>query len=258
MAKKGLLTPAAWGLQMPVHNPISQPGPWYYRNTECVFVEFETDIDAALAVLPSELELLEPASAFMVIETNHWSTVGPYSEVYVGILCTFEGEVYAFCPGVYVTGEKSLVLGREIWGFGKRMPDRIELLRHGNGTVEAHLDVQPGDRALRAVMTPSVHENELGGVPLICLKVIPDAEGGMTPALAQLVSVTFKSDPVIGTDGKAEVFSGPGHMQFDVPSDVAFPVTKVTKCTYAYFNADLPYGRVLKTYSAADFEQGKG
>lgn len=257
MGSKGKLTPADWGRFMPVHNPISQPGPWYYRNTECVFVEFETDAEAALAVLPSELELYEPASAFMVIETNHWSTVGPYSEVYVGLLCTWQGELHAYVPGVYVTGEKSQILGREVWGFGKRIPDRIELHRRHTGVVEAQMDVNPGDRALRAVMTPSVHQSELGGLPLICLKVIPDAEGSAIPSLAQLISVTFKSEPIIGSDGKAEVFSGPGDIRFDTPSDASFPVKRVTNCTYARFNADLPYGKVLKTYTREELEAGR-
>ncbi len=252
MAKNGKLKASDWGRFMPVHNPVSQPGPWYYRKTECVVVEFETDADAALAVMPAELELVEPATAFMVIETNHWSTVGPYSEVYVGILCTFQGEMYAYVPGVYVTGEKSLICGREVWGFGKRLPSRIELLRHDNGTVEAQMDVSPGDRALRAIMTPSVNETGLASVPLLCLKVIPDAEGRAEPALAQLISVSFTAEPVIGSDGKAEVFSGPGDMRFDTPSDVAFPVRQVTKCTYAYFNADLPYGKIEKTYTAEE------
>jgi acetoacetate decarboxylase len=257
MARRGTFTPDRWGTLMPVHNPVSPKGPWYYRKTECVFVEFGTDAEAALAVLPPDLELVEPASAFMVIETNHWSTMGPYSEVYVGILCTFEGELYAYVPGVYVTGEKSLICGREIWGFGKRLPDRIELLRHGNGTVEAQMDLAPGDRALRATMIPAVNEPTLGGLPLICLKVVPDAEGGDVPALAQLVSVTFKSDPLIGSDGKAEVFSGPGSIRFENPSDVAFPVVGEARCTYAWFNADLPYGKVLKTYTDAELRAGR-
>lgn len=257
MGKVGKMTPAAWGSLMPAHNPPTQPGPWYYRNTECILVEFATTAEAALAVLPSDLELFEPATAFMVIETNHWSTVGPYSEVYVGILCTWKGELHAYVPGVYVTGEKSLILGREIWGFGKRMPHRIELIRHSNGTVEGQMDLTPGDRALRAVMTPSAYEPSIAGVPLICLKIVPDAEGSKTPALAQLVAASFKADPIMGSDGKAEIFTGPGHIQFDWPSDVSFPVIGTPKFTYARFNADLPYGKILKTYTREELAGGQ-
>jgi acetoacetate decarboxylase len=256
MAKNGKLKPAAWGRFMPVQNPQSEPGPWHYRGTEMVMVEFPTDEKAALAVLPSDLELVEPATAFMVIETNHWTTLGPYSEVYVGILCTWKGELYGYAPGVYVTGENSQIVGREVYGFGKKRPHRIELIKHSDGSVEAAMDVKPGDQALRATMRP--HQNQpaeaISALPLICLKVVPDAEGSAQPSLAQLVSVLFKANAVVGSDGKAEVYTGPGHMQFGSPSDVQFPIKGEAKFTYAHFHADLPYGKILKTYSSEELK----
>jgi acetoacetate decarboxylase len=248
----GKLTPADWGRFMPIHSAPSHKGPWFYRKTECVVAEFETDREAALAVLPSELELHEPATAFMVAETNHWTTLGPYSEVYVGILCTYNGEMFGYCAGVYVTGENSQLVGREVWGFGKKRPARIEVKAHDNGSVTAEMDVRPGDGALRIVMQPHRNEASLDGLPLICLKVIPSAEGRPAPSLAQLVTVTFKADPLVGSDGKSEVFSGPGEMSFGASSDVRFPVVKMLRCVYAHFNADLPYGRILKTYGDED------
>jgi acetoacetate decarboxylase len=257
MAKNGKLKPAAWGRFMPVQSPQSEAGPWLYRGTEMVMVEFPTDEKAALAVLPSDLELFEPATAFMVIETNHWTTLGPYSEVYVGILCTWKGELHGYTPGVYVTGENSQILGREVYGFGKKRAHRIELISHNDGTVEAAMDVKPGDQALRASVRPArnLPPEAISALPLICLKVIPDAEGGAQPSLAQLVSVLFKANPVMGSDGKAEAYSGPGHIQFGALSDVQFPVKGEVKLTYAHFHADLPYGKILKTYTDAELKE---
>ena len=120
MAKTGRLTPDKWGPFAPAQNSIAQRGPWLYRDTETVMVEFLTDEDSALDLMPPELELVEPATAFMVIETNHWTTIGPYGEVYNGILCNWQGELHAYVPGVYVTGEGSQIVGREVWGFGKK------------------------------------------------------------------------------------------------------------------------------------------
>ena len=251
MAKKmGRMTPAQWGPFMPAHSPLSQKGPWHYRNTECVVVEFATDPEFCLDLLPSDLELFEPATAFMVIETNHWTTIGPYSELYTGILCTWKGELHAYVPAVYVTGENSQILGREVYGFGKKRAHRIELISHDDGQVEAIMEVKPGDRAVRALVRTAKNEpaNAIGTLPLICLRLIPDAEGGDKPALAQLVSVLFSADAIIGSDGKAEVYSGPGHVQFDSPSDAQMPITKILGCKYAHFNAVLPYGKVLKTF----------
>ncbi|MCZ8130304.1 MAG: acetoacetate decarboxylase family protein [Steroidobacteraceae bacterium] len=252
MATRGRFTPARWGGFMPAHNSISQRGPWHYRDTECVLLEFETDRDVALDLLPSDLELYEPATAFMVIETNHWTTLGPYSEVYNGILCTWNGQLHGYVPGVYVTGENSQIVGREVWGFGKKRADRIEVIRRDNGVVEAVMDVQPGDRAIRATVRPATNEpaSAVGSLPLICLRIVPCAEGGSKPALAQLVSVLFTAKPLVGSDGIAEVYSGPGHLQFGAPSDAQLPVVKMNSAKYARFNAVLPYGKVLKTYSA--------
>jgi len=255
MAKKGKLTPAQWGPFMPVHNSLALRAPYYYRDTECVLVEFLTDPDYALSILPSDLELYEPATAFMVMETNHWTTIGPYSEVYNGILCTWKGELYAYVPGVYVTGENSQILGREIYGFGKKRAHRIELIHHQDGQVEAVMEVKAGDRALRAMIRPSVNEpaEAVGTLPLICLRVIPDPEGGAKPSLAQLVSVLFSAKPLMGSDGKAEVYSGPGIMEFGSDSDAKLPIVQLLGFKYARFNADLPYGKVLKTFADDEF-----
>lgn len=77
---------------------------------------------------------------------------------------------------------------------------------------------------------------------------------GGAPALAQLTSVTFKAEPYVGVDGKAEVFTGPASIRMGTPSDVNLPVLEVQGAVFARFTADLPYGKVLKTYSASEFQ----
>ena len=154
-----------------------------------------------------------------------------------------------------MTGEASQIAGREIYGFGKKRAHRIEVITHDDGTVEAAMDVKPGDGAIRATMRPAVNEpaSAVGALPLICLRVIPDVAGSDTPALAQLTSVLFKAEPIVGSDGIAEVYSGPGHMQFGCPSDAQLPIKQLLGFKYAHFNAVLPYGKVLKTYTDEEF-----
>lgn len=256
MAKKGKLNPKDWGAFMPAHNSLSQKGPWYYRDTEAVVLEFAVDEEWALSVLPSDLELFEPASGFMVIETNHRTTLGPYSEIYTAILCTYKGELYGYVPAVYVTGENSQIVGREVWGFGKKRADSITVKYQGNGTVEARVDVLEDDRSIRLRMRPEINEgaDAFGALPLICLRICPDAEGGNVPALAQLVSVLFSANAIIGSDGKAEVYKGPAEIEFGPKCDAFVPITAMGTCRYARFNADLPYGKVLKTFKASEFK----
>ncbi len=248
--KFGRLKPSQWGTLMPVHNPLSEKGPWLYRDTEAVIITYLTDAEKVLDILPEDVELVEPATAFMVIETNHWTTLGPYSEVYTAVLCKYKGEMMAYCNGVYVTGENSQILGREVYGFGKKQAHRIEVISHGNGEVEAIVEVTPGNVAAKAIMRPCKNEtaDSVVSLPLLVLKVVPDAEGSDKPSLAQLVSVLFKAEPHRGADGKDEVFSGKGTLTCEVASDVDLPVLEVVDSKYCRFTADLPYGKILKTY----------
>ena len=88
--------------------------------------------------------------------------------------------------------------------------------------------------------------------PILSLKVIPNAEESEEPALAQLVSCDFRVTPVVGTDGMAEVWSGPGSLVYNSPTEAdpwyKLAVNEVISCRYGSFNALLPHGKVLKNY----------
>lgn len=250
-SKFGRLTPDHWGATMPAHSPSYGTGPWFYRDTEAVMITYLTDEDAALNMLPSEMELVQPATAFMVIEFNHFSTSGgPYGEVYTGILATFEGEVYGYTNAVYVTTENALTQGREIWGFGKKMAHRIELSQLGTGEIEAVVEVNEGRIVARALVQPERNEpaSVMEDLPLAVLKLIPDVTGSQKPAVAQLNSVLFKGIPHKGPDGKDEVYSGSASLEVSPHSDVNLPVLQVVDAKYLRMTADLPYGKVLKIY----------
>ena len=251
MAKMGRLTPGQWGTTMPAHNAAYKKGPWFYRDTEALVLTYVTDEDAALDIMPSELELVEPATAFMVLEFNHFSTSGgPYGEVYTGILCRYEGQVYGYTNAVYVTTENALTMGREIWGFGKKLARRIELLRHGTGEIEGVVEVKPGHIAARTFFLADANlpASALEALPLAVLKVIPDVEGSDTPAVAQLNSVLFTGVPHKGADGRDELYSGSATLEVDRISDVNLPVVQIVDAKYVRMTADLPYGKILKTY----------
>lgn len=250
-AKPGRLTPDRWGETMPAHSPSYRKGPWYYRDTEAIMLTYLTDEDAALDLLPSDLELLQPATAFMVLEMNNFSTSGgPYGEVYTGVLCMFEGTVYGYTNAVYVTTENALTLGREVWGFGKKLAHRIELRQLGTGEIEGVVEVHAGNIACRAIMRPERNEaaSALEDLPLAVLKIIPDVAGGEKPALAQLNAVLFKGVPHKGPDGKDELYSGNASLEVSPHADVNLPVLEIVDAKYMRMTADLPYGKTLKSY----------
>ncbi|MEK9656179.1 MAG: hypothetical protein VW202_10770, partial [Halieaceae bacterium] len=85
-------------------------------------------------------------------------------------------------------------------------------------------------------------------LPLAVLKVIPDVAGGAKPAIAQLNSVSFTGVPHKGPDGKDELYSGSAQMEVRPMSDLNLPVLQIVDAKYMRMTADLPYGKVLKTY----------
>jgi acetoacetate decarboxylase len=251
-AKFGRLTPDQWGTSMPAHSSSFKKGPWYYRDTEAIMITYLTDEEAALSILPSDLELVQPAMAFMVIEYNHFSTSGgPYGEVYTGILCQYKGQVYGYVNGVYVTTENALVPGREVWGFGKKMAHRIELIKHGTGEIEGVVEIKPGHIAAKAFIHPQINlsADVLEEMPLCVLKIIPSVEGG-EPDVAKLNKVSFGGPPHKGPDGKDELYSGDATLEVDNISDVNLPVHEIVDAKYIRMTADLPYGETLIDYKA--------
>lgn len=250
--KYGRLTPDRWGTTMPAHKPSYKKGPWYYRDTEALMITYLTDEDAALDILPSDLALVEPVMAFMVIEFNHFSTSGgPYGEVYTGILSQYQGQVYAYANAVYVTTENALTAGREIWGFGKKMAHRVELIRHGTGEIEGVVETKPGHIAAKAFFLPdsNLPASALEEMPLAVLKIIPGVEGE-APDVAKLNCVSFGGPPHQGPDGKDEVYGGEATLEVDKISDVNLPVLQVVDAKYIRMTADLPYGKTLIDYKA--------
>ena len=85
--------------------------------------------------------------------------------------------------------------------------------------------------------------------------MIPDAEDkgeNAGPALAQLVSCEFDVRPIVATDGLTELWSGPGSLVYDSPTHndpwYKLGVEEVDTCLYGFFNAYLPFGKILKEY----------
>ena len=251
-SKFGRLTPDKWGTTMPAHNASYKKGPWFYRDTEALIITYLTDEDAALDILPSDLELVEPATAFMVLEVNNFSTSGgPYGELYTGILCQYEGQVYGYTNCVYVTTENALTCGREVWGFGKKMAHRIELIKHGTGEIEGVAEIKSGHIVAKTFFMPekNLPASELEGLPLAVLKIIPGVEGE-EPDVLKLNTVSFGGPPHQGPDGKDEVYGGSASLEVDKISDANLPVLQVVDAKYVRMIADLPYGNTLIDYKA--------
>jgi len=251
MGKQGWLTASDLSEAMPVTHPLYPRGPWHYRDCRGLMFAYQTDEEEVLSRLPAELELFEPATAVLFVAEYGFTTIsGAYSDCSLGFLCRYQGELMLYEAHLFETAENGQIVGREVWGFPKKLCEKIEFTSLGAGDVRATVDLFEDHRLLTATVRPSQREplEAHHNLPLVVLKVIPDAEGSKQPALVQLVTVDFDITPVVGSDGRPELYSGSGQIHFDQPSEIAVPVRELLSCQYLRFHADLPYGKVLKTY----------
>ena len=252
MAKYGQLTKSLFGPSMPVTAPAVQAPPFYYRNMEMIIVGYLTDEEEALRLLPEGLELAEPATASIVIAKYHFSTFGPYNEAILGIACKWKGQAMTYLPNLFVTQEAPLIAGREIWGYAKKLAhvDLVQEHEQFMGVIERPRGNRIATVVMRAVRNVAAEDFDFA--PILSLKVIPSAEQSEDPALAQLVSCDFRVRPVVGTDGVAEVWGGPGSLVYNSPTETdpwhLLSVKRIVSCRYGWFNAYLPHGKIEKTY----------
>src|SRR5580765_5081873 len=86
MGKRGALTKDKLGFSMPVDCPLYGRLPVLYKGVSMLIYEYVTSADAAAALLPAQLELVDvpnapnAAIAMLLFAEYPWSTIGPYNE----------------------------------------------------------------------------------------------------------------------------------------------------------------------------------
>ena len=255
MGRMGRLTLDQFNDTMPVTAPAIQEKQFWYRDVTMMFIQYRTDEEALLRVLPDGLELGDDPVAVVMIGDYHFSTFGPYPEVVFSIPCLLDGEPVSYAHYLFVDQEAPLIAGREVWGYAKKLA-HIEFINQSEQYM-AIVERPRGNRILTAVMrtVDNVPADAFPSVPSVSLKMIPDAEensGNRGQAISQLVRTEVAFSPVVATDGLSEVWTGPGSLVFDAQSANdpwhELPVREVLSCTYGKFNFYLPKGKIVKTY----------
>ncbi|MGR8918853.1 MAG: acetoacetate decarboxylase family protein [Gammaproteobacteria bacterium] len=250
MAKTGQLRVEDFGASMPVTGEAVQKPPFYYRNMEMMFITYRTDEAAALAWLPEALELDEPALATVIVAYYGASTFGPYHEAMLSIRARMDGEVVSYYPALFTDNEAPLIGGREIWGFAKKLA-QIQI-RHESEVMMGTVERPTGNRLLTATMrkVTAVAPEDFVLTPSISLKMFPCATDNPRPALAQLIRSELGLVPHMGSNGVADLWTGPGSLHYDTPSVIdpwcALPVHEVVGCYAGTFDAVLGYGTIAR------------
>lgn len=256
MPTPGALTPDRFGFTGPVSAPNVDPPPHHYRGTELATFDFETQADAAAAVVPAGLDVAhEPARARMMVADFAFSTLGAYREAMLTIACTWEGRRVQYCPYLIVTEDIGLIAGREVWGAPKLLG--AVGWDHSSAVITCHVERPAGFRIATGTLRPRdpVETPPAGGPPLVFLKMIPSPERDAAPEVCELVEVAIDSTVHVGADGRPHLFTGPAEFAFAHRSVAdpwaALPVLRTIGGTYGRFDSTLGPGRVLHRYDDA-------
>jgi acetoacetate decarboxylase len=237
------------------------PPPYLYRGVQDIVIAYEADVDAVASLLPPGLEAADETP--VCIAWGRWipfSSFGPYNEAYVMVRTILDGQVYLYQPFIFTDNEIPLVAGREIWGFGKKL---AAMKRSSGGEGEAF-----GEQMLFTVERPigqrlmtmsivcerAADPAELEDVPVLSTRVIPSAEEGRPPSVAELVRLDVAASLHTSADGTPELYSGRATLTMDGRSAVdpwhLLAPTRIVQGWYGVFDFDLYHGKVVKDYLA--------
>ena len=244
---------------MPVGAPLYGAPPYIYRGVQDIMITYEVDDRTVGELLPPGLELADsPGVCIAWARWVPWSSFGPYHEAYVMVRVRFAGTTFLYQPVIVVDNEVPLAAGREIWGYAKKM---ARFTRSWGDTASGFSE-QLSFRVERPVgqplMTASMvadrraSVDELGpALPVLSCRVIPAAEAGALPSVAQLVRLDVTAHLHHGPDGEAELYAG--RAQLTLEGGAADPwhllsPRRVLEGHFGVFDFDLGHGTVVHDY----------
>lgn len=250
MGRRGKLSAEDTNEAMPVDAPLYHKPPFHFRDVHAISINYETDEEALLSLLPNVLKLPEAPSATLMFIKYPFSTLGPYEETILGIPCLLGGEERFYIPHIVLNSDAPLAAGREIYGYPKKLAD-IEITESSDG-ITGKMARPVGNLICSAGMRPQEPVEippDLVGVPTdshsLALRVIPDPGEGERPTIAQLVETNTKMSV-------KEVWTGPGWANYHSASSLdpwhRLDVKHVVSSTYQIYDMVLGFGRVVQEY----------
>ncbi len=199
-------------LAMPAASPSFSAGPYRFRNREYLIIDYETDMDALMAVVPEPLEVEKPIVKYEFIKMPDSDGFGSYAESGQVIPVKFKGGSGSYLHSMYLDDLSPIVGGREIWGFPKKYAhpqlrvDQINkdcyigVLKYGELEVARATMAYKWQRLSNEPLREAVQTT-----PNFLLKIIPDVD--CSAKICQLVkyyliNVTIK-----------EAWTGPASLQ---------------------------------------------
>lgn len=251
----GNMTPDRLAFSGPAWGALYPEPPHFYRNSANLILSYETDLQAVVDRLPEGVEPLDDHPRVVLwFQDTPFSTFGNHQAAYAFLECSFEGQPYLFEAFLWVTSESAMAAGRELWGDSKTLAEislgtvKEEIVASLRRTADAPL------ASARMRLTGWGAESDLPQLPGLCLKMIPDATSPRSFKVLQLVTDDMDNTVVVGSDGRAEIFTGVADVEL-TSSTTLDPIGTLIprgpiQATYARLHTNLDYGRVLKDYLA--------
>ena len=245
MGLQGKLTKAMMGTTMPADAPAFHKKPFYFKRARLLRFDYETDPDAAAQLIPEQLSLTDPATAFLLINEYPWSTVGSYREAILGVNVLYGVRALHYLSHLMLDSTVPILTGREVYGIPKKM-GVVEFTQHED-VMAGYVERPKGIRICSGVMRPEQPmDPPPDGTALnsCSLRVIPSPEKGKDHSLIEII----QADMVMSS---VEMWSGPGNCHFTGASVLdpwdSLPVRNMIAATYSVTDFILTEGKILET-----------
>lgn len=245
MGLQGRLTRASMGTTMPADAPAFHRKPFYFRRARLLRFDYETEPEAAAQLIPEQLRLTDPATAFLFINEYPWSTVGAYREAVLGINVLYGEQLLHYLSHLMLDRTVPILGGREVYGIPKKMG--VVVFTEHEDVMAGYVERPKGIRICSGVLRPEQPVDPLPdgtALPSCSLRIIPHPEKGKDHSLIELIQADLVFSSV-------EMWSGPGNCHFTGASVLdpwhKLPVKNMIAATYSVGDFILAEGRILET-----------
>ncbi len=231
------------GESTPLLSPIYPRPPFHYVDAKWFLALFNPPEDAVQDLLPAPLRPSQMPLVALMFGENPCKEMGTFMETGLLVQCIFdnpetkEEEVGVYFAYNYVDTGVAQVLGREIWGYPRKLAD-ISLEWKGDTITGS---VKRDDTTLWKATCKMEDEGEwIDSGPNINAKVIPSVTGKGFD-LAVLTAAYLEYNTKNGRSGEVEFEFQSG------PRDNLDPVKIETPMIGLYFDCDilLPEGKII-------------
>jgi acetoacetate decarboxylase len=227
-----------------------------FMNAEMLMAQFTTDMNIVKEILPRPLEPTSEALAMAFVARYPESNFGcTYNEGALSILCKYKGEVGTYCLSMPVDDDTGMVSGRELYGYPKKIADKITLDLENNHIIGSVIRKNVEIIKIEGQLGSEISDNVFGedaiadwdGVPSFRMlsflfKYFQSPSGSNFDYFPRLIRqpVLFrKQGKIIEVTGRVTLSS----TMYDPLGEV--PVGKIVKMFYGKWNNTMLPGKVV-------------